>query len=98
MEAEPEALRRFADDTGAKLETLEGIRFVDYRRETDFFRERALYYLQLDDLQEVAAASASARSGAPAAQPDVHQARRRARPALDVSISRRSTRAARCSG
>ncbi|MGI5861809.1 MAG: efflux RND transporter permease subunit [Myxococcales bacterium] len=54
MEAEPEALRRFADDTAAKLETLEGIRFVDYRRETDFFRERALYYLQLDDLQEVA--------------------------------------------
>jgi predicted RND superfamily exporter protein len=53
--AEPEALRRFADDLAPKLEALEGIRFVEARRATDFFTERALYYLSLEDLQEVQA-------------------------------------------
>lgn len=53
-EAEPEVLRRFADDIAVKLEALEDVRFVDYQRETDFFRDRSLYYLELEDLQEVA--------------------------------------------
>jgi hypothetical protein len=51
---EPEALRRFADDFAPKLEGLEGIRFVDYKRETAFFEERGLYYLDLPDLEEIA--------------------------------------------
>jgi len=51
---EPEALRRFADDMAPQLEQLEGIRFVEYKRAIDFFQDRALYYLQTDDLREIA--------------------------------------------
>jgi len=51
--ADAEALRRFADDLAPKLEAVEGIRFVEYRRAVDFFTDRALYYLSLPDLQEV---------------------------------------------
>jgi len=51
--SEPEALRRFADDLAPRLEQLEGIRFVEHRRATDFFTERALYYLSVADLEEV---------------------------------------------
>jgi predicted RND superfamily exporter protein len=51
---EPEALRRFADDMAPRLEKVEGIRFVEYKRATSFFEDRALYYLKTDDLREVA--------------------------------------------
>ncbi|MDY7226094.1 efflux RND transporter permease subunit [Hyalangium rubrum] len=51
--AEPEALRRFADDMAPKLEALPGIRFVEVRRPGGFFEEHALYYLSLEDLEEV---------------------------------------------
>jgi len=51
---EPEALRRFADDMAPKLEALEGIRFVEYKRAVGFFRDRALYYLETEDLREIA--------------------------------------------
>jgi predicted RND superfamily exporter protein len=51
--AEPEALRRFADDLAPKLSKLEGIRFVEHRRAIDFFTDRALYYLSVEDLQEI---------------------------------------------
>ena len=51
--ASPEDLRRFADDLAPKLEALEGIRFVEYRRASDFFEDRALYYLSTEDLSEV---------------------------------------------
>lgn len=51
--AEPEALRRFADDLAPKLAALPGIRFVEHRREYDFFADRALYYLSVEDLEEV---------------------------------------------
>lgn len=51
--AEPEALRRFADDMAPRLSALEGIRFVEYRRATDFFADRALYYLSVPDLEEI---------------------------------------------
>jgi hypothetical protein len=51
--ADPEALRRFADDLAPQLEALPGIRFVESKRPGDFFQEHALYYLSLEDLQEV---------------------------------------------
>jgi predicted RND superfamily exporter protein len=51
--AEPEALRRFADSLAPKLEALPGIRFVEVKRPGAFFEERALYFLSLDDLNEV---------------------------------------------
>jgi predicted RND superfamily exporter protein len=50
---DPAALRRFADDIAPKLEALPEIRWVEYRRTQDFFRDRALYYLDLPDLEEV---------------------------------------------
>jgi len=40
--AEPEVLRQLADDLVPKLEALETIRFVDYRRPVEFFRDRAM--------------------------------------------------------
>lgn len=49
-----EGRRRFAEDFAPRIEQLEGIRFVDFKRETAFFEERALYYLELEDLEEVA--------------------------------------------
>jgi predicted RND superfamily exporter protein len=48
-----ESLRRFADEVGPALGKVEGIRFVEHRRATEFFRDRALYYMELDDLKEV---------------------------------------------
>lgn len=50
---DPAALRRFADDIAPKLEALPEIRWVEYRRTQDFFRDRALYYLDVADLEEV---------------------------------------------
>jgi predicted RND superfamily exporter protein len=52
-DAEPEALRRFADDMAPRIEALPGIRFVEYQRASTFFGDRALYYLSLEDLTEV---------------------------------------------
>ena len=52
-DAEPEALRRFADDLAPQLAALPDVRFVDHLRTSEFFKERALYYLELDDLREV---------------------------------------------
>ena len=51
--AEPDALRRFADDLAPQLEKLPGIRYVDAQRSSDFFADHALYYLDLQDLEEV---------------------------------------------
>jgi hypothetical protein len=51
--AEPEALRRFADELAPRLEALPGIRFVEVKRPGPFFEERALYFLSLEDLNEV---------------------------------------------
>ncbi len=48
-----ETLRRFADDAAPRLEALESVAYVEYRRPVGFFRERALYYLDLEDLQSV---------------------------------------------
>ncbi|EAU67922.1 efflux RND transporter permease subunit [Stigmatella aurantiaca] len=51
--AEPEVLKRFADDMAPKLEALPGIRFVEVQRPGTFFQDRALYYLSPEDLEDV---------------------------------------------
>lgn len=51
--AEPEALRRFADDLAERAGALPGIAYVNHKRPDDFFRTHALYYLSLEDLEEV---------------------------------------------
>lgn len=51
--ADPDQLRRFADDMAPRLAGLPGVRFVDHRSSGQFFEDRALYYLSLEDLQEV---------------------------------------------
>ncbi len=51
--AEPEVLRQFADELAPQLEKLETIRFVDYRRPVKFFRDHALYYIDVEDLETV---------------------------------------------
>ncbi len=48
-----ESLERFANDLSPKLEALPGIRFVEAKRPSAFFRDRALYFLSEDDLKEV---------------------------------------------
>ncbi|MBI3185509.1 MAG: MMPL family transporter [Myxococcales bacterium] len=54
MGAEPEKLRQFADDYAPKLSKLEGIRHVEYKRAARFLQDRALYYLELQDVEEIA--------------------------------------------
>ncbi len=51
--ADPETLKRFADDLAPKLAALPDVRFVDHKRATDFFKERALYYLEKEDLRTI---------------------------------------------
>lgn len=53
MDAEPEQLRRFADDWVPKLEKLEGIRHVDYKRPVRWLEDHQLYRLTTEDLREV---------------------------------------------
>jgi hypothetical protein len=51
--ADETALKRFADDISPKLEHLPGIRFVERRRPTEFFEQRALYFTDLEDLRTI---------------------------------------------
>lgn len=51
--ADPEALRRFADDLAPQLEALPDIRFVESKRPGPFLQEHALYFLSLEDLLQV---------------------------------------------
>jgi predicted RND superfamily exporter protein len=51
--ADPAQLEKFADELTPQIEALPGIRFVEYQRASSFFRDRALYYLSLEDLGEV---------------------------------------------
>ncbi len=48
-----EALRRFADETAPRLEALDSVAYVEYTRPVGFFEERALYYLDLADLETI---------------------------------------------
>lgn len=48
-------LRAFADEYAPRIEKeIPGIRYVDHKRSGRFFEDRKLYYLTLEDLQEVA--------------------------------------------
>lgn len=47
------SLQRFADDLAPQLEALPGIRYVESKRPSAFFRDRALYFLSEEDLKEV---------------------------------------------
>jgi uncharacterized protein len=53
MGAEPDVLIRAGEDIAARLEALESIRYVDVRRPSSFFEERALYFLEREDLDKV---------------------------------------------
>lgn len=53
MGAEPEALKRFADDLAPRLAQLSEIRYVNYQRPRAFFDEHALYYVDVDDLKVI---------------------------------------------
>ncbi len=53
MDAEPDALRRFAEDVVPRLDELPAVRYVDYRRPLEFFADRALYFFDLADLKTV---------------------------------------------
>lgn len=48
--ADPDARRRFAEDLAPRLEALETVRYVQHRRPTEFFADRALYFLDTADL------------------------------------------------
>jgi len=51
--AKPEALREFAKDISKLVSPLEVVSFVDYRRPTEFFKNRALYFLATEDLSVI---------------------------------------------
>ncbi len=51
--AEPEVLRRFADEIAPELARLPDIRFVEHKRAAEFFEDHALYYLGSDDLKTI---------------------------------------------
>ncbi len=53
MNAEPETLKRFADDMAPRLAELSEIRYVHYQRPNAFFEERALYYVDVPDLERI---------------------------------------------
>ena len=50
---DPAELRRFADVAGPKIAESPDVRYVDSRRPIEFFEDRALYYMELDDLETV---------------------------------------------
>lgn len=52
-DGEPEQLRQFARDFAPKLEALESIDYVDYERPVKFFKKRALYYLDVEELEDL---------------------------------------------
>ena len=49
----PEARRAFADALAPELERLSSMRYVEARRPTEFFEDRALYFLEKPDLETV---------------------------------------------
>ena len=51
--ASEKSLKQFAEDMAPKLEALPGIRFVEYRRPTEFFEKHALYFTDVQDLRTI---------------------------------------------
>ncbi|MCK5691077.1 MMPL family transporter, partial [Myxococcota bacterium] len=50
---DPKALRQFADDLAPKLEKLPDVRWVDYKRPTQFIEDHILYFIDTPDLQKL---------------------------------------------
>jgi predicted RND superfamily exporter protein len=48
-----QGLRRFADDAALRLAALPEVRWVDHKRSGEFLKDRALYFLDTADLEEV---------------------------------------------
>ncbi|HFE38192.1 MAG TPA: hypothetical protein ENK06_07215, partial [Gammaproteobacteria bacterium] len=51
--ASPQALRNFADDVAQRISPMQHIKFVDYRKPIEFFQDKALYFLDTDDLRTI---------------------------------------------
>jgi len=47
----PEAMSSLADEIALQTKDIDNISFVDYKRPVDFFKNRALYYLSVEDLK-----------------------------------------------
>lgn len=52
--SDPEGLRRFADEVAPRLRELDTVRSVDARWPVEYFEERALHWMDTEDLAEVA--------------------------------------------
>ncbi|MEQ9496559.1 MAG: MMPL family transporter [Deltaproteobacteria bacterium] len=50
---DPRQLEKYADDLAVELEKLETVDFVNHRRADAFFKERALYFLEVEDIEEI---------------------------------------------
>ena len=50
---EPDQLKKMVDDLVPKIEVLEGVKYVDYKRPRDFFQNHALYFADMEDLVEL---------------------------------------------
>jgi len=50
QDAPPQSLRKFADDVAKKTSPIKNVKFVDHRRPVEFFQDRALYFLDTEDL------------------------------------------------
>jgi len=53
MGADPEVLKRFADDMAPQLEQLSEVRYVNYQRPRAFFDAHSLYYVDVEDLETI---------------------------------------------
>jgi len=50
---DPDRARAFADEFAGRIEKNPEVRYVDYRRPVDYFKERQWLYLDTDDLREM---------------------------------------------
>ncbi len=48
---DPEALKRFADAIAPRLDALEQVRYVEHKRPVQWFKDRALYFVDVEDLR-----------------------------------------------
>ncbi len=54
QKATPEKLQQFARDIKPRLERLDAVAYVQIEKPQKIFKQRALYFLELDDLEEAA--------------------------------------------
>ncbi len=52
-DADPEVLKRFADEQAPKIAELDNILYVENKRPIRFIQDRRLYYLELEDVEEI---------------------------------------------